>query len=77
MAGDGQTGGQRGSSQGQNLKTRRVHSETADERQEAEEGMGHTNAYTLNHSIIACLFVCVNVCCEFALAGSALKSALS
>ncbi len=39
--------------------------------------MGYTNAHTLNHSIIACLFVRMNVSRECALAGSALKSALS
>lgn len=43
----------------------------------AEEGIGHKCSHTLNHSIIACLVVSMNVSRECALAGSALKSALS
>lgn len=79
MAGDERTGRQRGSSQGQNPKTRRTQS--VNERQEAEEGTGHTNAHI--HLIIALLQgVChvvlvTNVSRECALAGPALKTASS
>lgn len=74
MAGDAWTGRQRGSSQGQNWKARWI--------SQWKTGSGgrartHEHSHTLNHSIIACLVVCMNTTRECALAGSALKSALS
>lgn len=59
MAGDERTGRQRGSSQGQNLKMHRTQSESVNERQEAEEGTGHTNAHI--HLIIVLLRVVCHV----------------